>query len=487
MDRLRFLALFALLALITIGALSAVLAQDTLTATTEVRINLRQLADGRTEFALQQRKDDLWGERVLLPARFLPRSVGHNDWVNSDPFRIEVKPPPVPSQQASVPPHVAFGFSPGDPTSFGWGASHPNSYAHWSRDHNWHVWRFSAQDEAGPFDIYYACKQNSKLKHLHEWQTRAIGVDPYWLVRSVAEGSRTIDIHTPFLSEWQSQGLKIELQRWCALDVTTTTVAAVLPQSDQAQRSATPPNWSPLTIHALTTTGNWSSQIDTGGWGVWQMHRADGPDAYAACDTVSGALHLKTHGGSWRSTTIAGFRAHFGFAIAFFIDHIIEDIASNCGATVSQPEVEPEPQPEQPERVDSWPCNSTFERRGNNQGGWLQMGCSRDPDNWRASLSVVRRIPEFNRSVHELLAAGQVNVSVGGRTYSFVIQSSTEIEMVGLGPGKEAVLTGREAMDFICDAHDAGGLSASLPKRRAGQFDLNFDLSRVDPPGVCSQ
>ncbi len=42
----------------------------------EVRITAQRLADGRTEFALQEREaDGEWGERLLTRARFFPATV----------------------------------------------------------------------------------------------------------------------------------------------------------------------------------------------------------------------------------------------------------------------------------------------------------------------------------------------------------------------------------------------------------------------------
>ena len=56
----------------------------------EVRITARQLEDGRVEFALQQRVDGEWGERILPSSRFFPADVGHNRWLNSSPVTVSV-------------------------------------------------------------------------------------------------------------------------------------------------------------------------------------------------------------------------------------------------------------------------------------------------------------------------------------------------------------------------------------------------------------
>lgn len=58
---------------------------------TEVRINARQLEDGRVEFALQQRDGDDWSERMLADKRYFPAEVGHDRWLNSSPYAVSVE------------------------------------------------------------------------------------------------------------------------------------------------------------------------------------------------------------------------------------------------------------------------------------------------------------------------------------------------------------------------------------------------------------
>ena len=60
-------------------------------AGTEVRIVAQRLADGRTEFALQQREaDDEWGERLLPRARFFPATVTVGRWLVSTPLTVSL-------------------------------------------------------------------------------------------------------------------------------------------------------------------------------------------------------------------------------------------------------------------------------------------------------------------------------------------------------------------------------------------------------------
>ena len=60
-------------------------------AGTEVRIVAQRLADGRTEFALQEREaDDEWGERLLPRARFFPATVTVGRWLVSTPLTVSL-------------------------------------------------------------------------------------------------------------------------------------------------------------------------------------------------------------------------------------------------------------------------------------------------------------------------------------------------------------------------------------------------------------
>lgn len=54
----------------------------------EVRITARRLADGRTEFALQQRTSGEWGERQLPRGRYFPAEASPGRWLHSTPIEI---------------------------------------------------------------------------------------------------------------------------------------------------------------------------------------------------------------------------------------------------------------------------------------------------------------------------------------------------------------------------------------------------------------
>ena len=76
-------------ALLGIIAIASYAAAHVLSGDAEVRISARRLDDGRTEFALQQRTDGEWAERMLPRARYFPANPSSDRWLNSSPLTIE--------------------------------------------------------------------------------------------------------------------------------------------------------------------------------------------------------------------------------------------------------------------------------------------------------------------------------------------------------------------------------------------------------------
>ena len=63
---------------------------------TVVRITAQRLADGRTEFALQEREaDGGWGERLLPQGRFFPTTATVGRWLSSTPLTVSLPEPQV--------------------------------------------------------------------------------------------------------------------------------------------------------------------------------------------------------------------------------------------------------------------------------------------------------------------------------------------------------------------------------------------------------
>ena len=85
MERLKTLAIVALLV-----ALAGSIALAASGGDAEVRITARQLDDGRVEFALQQRTDGEWGERILPRSRYFPTNATVGRWLNSTPMTVSV-------------------------------------------------------------------------------------------------------------------------------------------------------------------------------------------------------------------------------------------------------------------------------------------------------------------------------------------------------------------------------------------------------------
>ena len=71
----------------------------------EVRVAAQLLADGRMEFALQERgADGAWGERRLPRARFFPADARVGRWLASSPLTVAVPPSgPAGSEEAALP------------------------------------------------------------------------------------------------------------------------------------------------------------------------------------------------------------------------------------------------------------------------------------------------------------------------------------------------------------------------------------------------
>ena len=63
---------------------------------TELRIRAQLRADGRIEFAVQQRSADGWGDNILPRARAIAAFGGATNWLSSTPvsIRVELEPPP---------------------------------------------------------------------------------------------------------------------------------------------------------------------------------------------------------------------------------------------------------------------------------------------------------------------------------------------------------------------------------------------------------
>lgn len=101
MERLKTMVIAALLV-----ALAGSIALAATGGEAEVRINARQLEDGRVEFALQQRVDGEWGERILPRSRYFPADATVGRWLNSTPMTVTAAASEAPAPQTGYVPQV---------------------------------------------------------------------------------------------------------------------------------------------------------------------------------------------------------------------------------------------------------------------------------------------------------------------------------------------------------------------------------------------
>ncbi|MCY4103113.1 MAG: hypothetical protein OXG55_07640, partial [bacterium] len=76
-----------------------------------VRIVARKGADGRVEFALQQRHDDTWGQRQLPRSRFFPTTAPVDRWLTSSPLNLDDRPATTPATKRYTAITVGFHLS----------------------------------------------------------------------------------------------------------------------------------------------------------------------------------------------------------------------------------------------------------------------------------------------------------------------------------------------------------------------------------------
>lgn len=472
-------ALFAILAA-TIAALSFALSQSA-TIHQVFRINARHLGDSRVEVSVEHWDGEQWARHE--PAnRYLPAEHDAGEWFNSDPFVVSIPLPEHESgQQASaspVPPDDWSGWN-------GWfdyiiPADSKVVYRGGLGSHGW--WIIQAPRKSAG-DLYTACLPDSGTVYARigsgEWS----------------------EVTGPQLMSMAAQARHPAAPSWLALDLKSTCKVDAEAAAQQQQVASTePPDWSPLAPTALTVTGNWSSMEEEGGWSVWQMYRLGGADAYAACIPDSGSLQSKTHGGSWSSSTVQGLRSHFGFAPWYFVDIIMQEIGKTCGVhapsqgppgqqAVAQQQATAEPRADRDAGIPNTAGSSVMYRRPNPHSPTQErmvMGWSaRNPQNWSARIRI--HAESVGLSGRRLFAPGVVPVSVGGRTFNFVVPQHSSDEQYGSmrdhvwSVGTEATLRGAAAKSFYCAAKGST-VSFSVPMNypRGETKDVTIYIREID-------
>ena len=84
--RLCRVAVAGVVALLVVGATTTVAAADAGPVT--VRVAARKVASGSVEFAVQHQTDDVWGERLLPSRRFFPADTDIGRWLVSAPLEV---------------------------------------------------------------------------------------------------------------------------------------------------------------------------------------------------------------------------------------------------------------------------------------------------------------------------------------------------------------------------------------------------------------
>lgn len=305
--------------LVAVGSLAAVLAQELSFVTTAGRINVRRLEDGRVEFALQRREGDTWEERMLLPQRFVPRDVGQTGLFTSAPFLIEVSAPEIaPSEldligAGDTPPMISpvaqtterhpFTVN-GEPPKlarFDLGPVPPGALMVTTVNEHWTTWSIP---RAGLPTLDATCYSGSGVLC-----SQAGGSRSGWK-QTAGAGPSAIAVNLRHAHDQLRRDIAGDVRRTCGVAVPEVVVAA---EQCGQWPTAEPPDGRPFEISAGAVTGTLDTAEEEGGWSVWQMYRAGGTDACAACRTDTGWHHGKTHRRAWSTTTVQGLRDHFGF------------------------------------------------------------------------------------------------------------------------------------------------------------------------------
>ena len=452
--RLAFVVL-----IVAVGSLAAVLAQDRQSVSTEVfRLNARHLEDGRVEVAV---------ERFTPASRYLPANHPVGEWLISEMFVIPVSTPGALADQpaagvvrTSTPLH-----------QFNVASISPDTRMVIGDDGDWTYW-IAPRD--GGDHVYVICTAGSGVVHAMEGGGG-------W---SVVTERQLMSMLTDTRWENAHQEIADGVRSTCGMSIDPALVTQPAVQQEKQVASGGPPDWNLNEPATGMATGHWTSAgpvigqsvEEGGGWMVWQMYRAGGPDAYVACRPESGVLHAKAHGGDWSTTAAQGLVDLFSFAPWHKSASLVSDIGSKCGVpvgtivssliprTTTEPQqraggggAEPQPDPRREVPVVSGLITVSDFQSSKLHGPdrILIQWDSRYPRNWTAKIRILNPKDSRGRLV---LAPGTIPVSVGGRTFNFVVPEHSSDRRHGSmvnrvwSVGTEAKLSGADARDFYCAA-----------------------------------
>ena len=251
-----------LVALVAATAIGVSIGQDSSTST-EVRINARQLEDGRVEFGLQQREGGDWGERILPQVRMMPADAPAGEWLSTSSIMLQSEP--------SSPDRILA-------STDGWTTA---------REEGGLSYRVEAVvDDAG--SVYL----QSELAIQIGDQAFIHGVDnPYpaiWLVISCVDGVRSIEIQ--FVRSEPATSSRFSYQFFLADYVIHETEAAAFGLSSEGSRS----------VSGLV----WRAWDDYVGYGTTTVNVRRDNDLYFGIRDAY-ALYIELIGSGSRDTFIA--------------------------------------------------------------------------------------------------------------------------------------------------------------------------------------
>lgn len=488
-----------------IGALSYALSQEDSTVSTEVRINARQLTDGRVEFALQQRDDDGWGERMLVPSRILPAEVGHSRWLSSGPFTIEIEAPEsqVPElmeEEPTAAPETDV-VSPFDnlgnpPTLADWNLAPllPTALYSYTTSGVWTVWQIP---RSGLPVLYATCAESSGLLFQLVGSTGWAATKPGDLL-ALAVNLRSDAVLESFVQE---------LNVLC--DVNAREHLPTKGVESAEQPVGGPPDWRPIRADANWVNGNYTYMrlSGDGSWMVLQMRRVNGDDVYVACQSGIDALQSKTEGGDWSPTTFQRLPNLFSFAPWYFAAAAVQEIGTFCGVArriisqlVGSISSAADQQQQQQSTTTTTPtaqepitrtASGTATMSNSNHPAIIGTDrivirwSSRRPSSWSASIRIIHR---EGTPIRKVLEPGPVVVSVGARTFIFTVEDHSHGRSFAgyvnrvYPPGTEAVLSGSSARDFYCAARGSS-IGLSLPLHNPPETHITSVQIREINPG----
>ncbi len=441
----------AILMVITVSIFT--LAQES--SSTEVRVNARQLADGRIEFALQQRDGAGWGERILTAGRFFPANISHDRWIPSSSFTIITGPPPdegedlMEEEEPEQTQHRARATvqtSQGIATPISLGLSRPLSQSgyHYAEDGGWRVWSILA--DSG--HIYAACKiptdENRDSRPVYLWSSETSAWSEVTL-EHFADRSHIAE-HKDRFHQWFHVTCHISL-------------GSVVPESQAHGNPTQTPTQ--VGLHSPSGHGDASHSMREGWW-YWKVRGLTG--VFDLACRAGGDVHI------WRASGWQEIEASQVLSTLQLPEHRTGYISTyfekDCAIDLGEaPAVQQQHSPAQADQSRSASAQIHEDRGGSH--GTLSMSCSPQP----AGIPHVKISVDARGWNPHLDEDGTVTVRLGGRagrSHPFDIHDG------GIS------ISGNHAYTLLIDLIRRDNLehtaSIMFPLQSGGSFWLRFNL-----------